>query len=102
MVLNRRAQVTDAGVVELMEGESAAGGAKAQEVDVEFIAKNKTGTASIYVGPEDLTAGDGGTGFEWAPADGPLIWKLRRGEQLFARLAAGAAAQTVHILARTL
>ena len=99
MVVVRRVIVPDGSAVEVIEGEYAEGDSAAGHTNVEFVIKNKTGTAPIYLGDEDVISSEG---FEWAVADGPLEWRLGPGERLFAILADGAADQEVHVLGRTI
>lgn len=58
-----------------------------------YLIKNKTGTASVFIGGSGLTTGNG---FEWEVGDGALTVDLEAGETLYAIVATGT--QTLHVL----
>lgn len=58
-----------------------------------YLIKNKTATASVFVGGSGLTTGNG---FEWEVGDGALVVDLEPGETLLAVVATGT--QTLHVL----
>ncbi len=60
-----------------------------------IIAKNMTGTASVFLGGADVTTL---TGYEWTTADRPLSLDLEPGEKLYGVVVI--AEQTVHVLRR--
>lgn len=59
-----------------------------------YLLKNKTGTASVFLGAQGVAAADG---FEWEVADGPLEIDLEAGEQLYGL---ASPAQTIHVLSQ--
>ena len=87
---SRPAVATTAGGTLIYSNAEASSG---DEYAVKVLLKNVTGTASVYLGPSGVTTA---TGFEWAPADGPLTWELEPGESLYGIVAA--TQQTVHVL----
>lgn len=72
----------------IAEGETD-GPNKAYDIAV----KNKTGSASIFLGGSDVTTG---TGFEWEVTDGIHTARISATESLYGRVASGT--QTVHVL----
>jgi len=58
-----------------------------------FLLKNITASATVYLGPQGLTTGNG---FAWAAADGPLEIELEPGEALYGIVST--TTQTVHVL----
>lgn len=59
-----------------------------------FVLKNKTGTAPIFLGGLNVTTA---TGFEWAPADGPLDTNVEPAETLYG---IADTPQTIHVLSQ--
>lgn len=96
-MLANRVQVTNAGAQLIAENTS--GAPKTGDwASIRVLAKNRTATASVYLDGDDQI--DPTTdAFEWELSDGPYFEiSLEPGEALYGRLAAGAAAQTLHVL----
>ena len=58
-----------------------------------YLARNATGTATIYLGPAGVTTS---TGFEWLSTDAPLSFALGVGEALYGVVASST--QNVDVL----